>query len=454
MNKPEKSSVPALMEDPPRWVRWLVRYISKSLTDNEIIAKRRAKIERKRQRSGSPHRVEYFHQLDDPYSHLTAQILATFASRYNIELVPHLIHATGGDKQPALEKLERWARKDCGWIAPHYKLSFPQDAGVKPDEHHLRMAGRILAGLSAPQFLAQIDTVSRAMWEGNEEKLQELLVEGVSEEAFHNAMEQGSSRLAKLKHYSGATFYYGGEWYWGVDRLFHLEQRLRDLGACHEPDTEVLVQRPAIDVQGVDASGLRLDFYPSLNSPYTAIIYDRVIALKEECGIEFHHKPVFPMLMRGLPVPPPKAKYILFDTKREANTAGLPFGPMVTPVGSPVKQAYSMMPWAKSIGKDEALLSSLLRHAFCLDVGLHTEKGMRRAVEAAGLDWNQAKEAMKNDEWLPVVQQSHDEMIEGLGLWGVPSFHLSGPDGEPDLAVWGQDRLWLVAAEIRRRAAL
>jgi hypothetical protein len=34
----------------------------------------------------------------------------------------------------------------------------------------------------------------------------------------------------------------------------------------------------------------------------------------------------------------------------------------------------------------------------------------------------------------------------------VPSYRLSGPDGEPDLMVWGQDRLWLVAAEIRRRA--
>jgi len=28
---------------------------------------------------------------------------------------------------------------------------------------------------------------------------------------------------------------------------------------------------------------------------------------------------------------------------------------------------------------------------------------------------------------------------------------LRGPANEPDLCVWGQDRLWLVAAEIRRR---
>jgi 2-hydroxychromene-2-carboxylate isomerase len=44
-------------------------------------------------------------------------------------------------------------------------------------------------------------------------------------------------------------------------------------------------------------------------------------------------------------------------------------------------------------------------------------------------------------------------MVDGLGLWGVPSFRLSGPEGQGDLAVWGQDRLWLVAAEIRRRAS-
>ena len=35
----------------------------------------------------------------------------------------------------------------------------------------------------------------------------------------------------KLGHYLGATFFYAGEWYWGIDRLHHLERRLQDLGA-------------------------------------------------------------------------------------------------------------------------------------------------------------------------------------------------------------------------------
>ena len=67
----------------------------------------------------------------------------------------------------------------------------------------------------------------------------------------------------------------------GVDRLFHLEQRLRDLGACKTPDEPYLVTRPSDDLTGVDASGLDLHFFPSLNSPYTAIIFDRTVTLAQ-----------------------------------------------------------------------------------------------------------------------------------------------------------------------------
>ncbi len=204
---------------------------------------------------------------------------------------------------------------------------------------------------------------------------------------------------------------------------------------------------------GVDASRLRLDFYPSLNSPYTSIVFDRTIALKDACGIEFHHKPVLPMVMRGIPAPGPKARYIVFDTKREADAAGVPFGNLVMPIGTPTRRAYSLLPWAMAQGKDEALMSSLLGHAFALGVGLHTDAGMRRAVEAAGLNWAEAQKVIGSEGWKVMVERNQDEMVDGLGLWGVPSFRLAGPEGQPDLAVWGQDRLWLVAAEIRLRAS-
>lgn len=38
-----------------------------------------------------------------------------------------------------------------------------------------------------------------------------------------------------LGHYLSAMLYYGGEWYWGIDRLHHLETRLQALGLQTDP---------------------------------------------------------------------------------------------------------------------------------------------------------------------------------------------------------------------------
>lgn len=395
-----------MMTDPPAWFRFVSSAIINRMIDPQRQSRRRARAERARIKARNPHLVEYFHQYDDPYSHLAQQVLGKLKDRYDIELVIHQIRASGGKNQPELAKLATWARRDAEMIAPHY-------------------------GLIRPTELADRWDIAPADAELNE----------------------GSARLAKMGHYSGAMFSYGGEWYWGVDRLFYLEKRLRDLGACKEPTLPYICARPEIDVGGVDASHLTLDFYPSLNSPYTAIIYDRTIALARECGIQLNHKPVLPMVMRGVPASRQKGMYINFDTKREAGHLGVDFGPMMFPVGDPTRAIYSLIPWARQQGRDIALLSSALRLAWAEGIGLHRKKGLRAAVERAGLDWDAAQRHIGSDSWKEETARHQLEMTEELGLWGVPSYRLRGPAGEADLSVWGQDRLWLIAAEIRRRAA-
>lgn len=449
MLEPENNPNPSYFVDPPRLLRFLMARRFGRIANTEQIAKRRVAAETKRQAEGQAHVVEYFHQVDDPYSHLMAQVIAQFAARYNIEIVPHLIRASGGRNQPELEKLAAWARRDCGLIAPHYGLGFPEDAGVVPEPAQQEAANRALAKLSADEFVAQLESVSTKLWSGDSfDAGQTTAAEAQAE------LDAGSARLAELDHYSGAMLYYGGEWYWGVDRLFHLEQRLRDLGICKDAGEPYIAPRLAIDVSDVDASGLDLHFFPSLNSPYTAIIFDRTIELSKACNINFHHKPVLPMIMRGVAATPAKGAYIFFDTKREGDFFSVPFGNHVTPIGEPTRQSYSLMPWAKSQDKDIELLSTLLRYAFAEGKALHKKKNIKRAVEEVGLDWAEALKHLGGEEWKPITEKHQDEMVEGMGLWGVPSYRLCGPEGEPDLEVWGQDRLWLVAAEIRRRAAL
>lgn len=454
MLEPEQNPNSVLMVDPPRILRWLMSKIMGRVASTKQISKKRRGFEAQRVLEKRGHEVEYFHQLDDPYSHLMAQVLAQLAERYDINVLPRLIRATGGKHQPESKKLAAWARRDAALIAPHYGLSFPSDAAVIPPFEALQVAARTLANRAPEAFIADVKAISQDLWSGAGD-LKTIADTNLATEAQANiALDEGSARLSELNHYSGASLYYGGEWYWGVDRLFHLEQRLRDLGACRRPNEPYLVPRPEIDLAEVDASHLALHFYPSLNSPYTSIIFDRTVELAKACGIEFHHKPVLPMIMRGVPATKAKGRYIFFDTKREADFFGVPFGHHVTPIGAPTRRAYSLLPWAKSLNKDVALLSALLRLAFSEGKALHHEKNLRLGVEAAGLDWQAAKIHLGSDDWKALVEQYQTEMMEGMGLWGVPSYRLTGPEGAPDLEVWGQDRLWLVAAEIRRRASL
>ena len=59
--------------DPNPLRRWLTSTLISHLLKPQRLLKKRAKSERQRSTSGARHRVEFFYQLDDPYSHLAAQ---------------------------------------------------------------------------------------------------------------------------------------------------------------------------------------------------------------------------------------------------------------------------------------------------------------------------------------------------------------------------------------------
>ncbi|MFT4672842.1 MAG: 2-hydroxychromene-2-carboxylate isomerase [Pseudohongiellaceae bacterium] len=450
MLEPENNPNRALIVDPPRPVRFLMSKKMTKMADGARIAEQRGAFEANRAEKKQAHVVEYFHQFDDPYSHLTAQILAEFASRYHVEIKPHLMHATGGKDQPEALKLAIWARRDAALIAPYFNLEFPENAPKVPNASLVKQAQSLLIKMPADKFVAKLKGLSTQVWQGDKIDMSNNCA---TDQEVTVAVDRGSDRIKELKYYSGASFYYGGEWYWGVDRLFHLEQRLKDLSLAKSNHATFIAPRPEIDVQSLNAKGLTLDFFPSLNSPYTAIIFDKTIAMAKASGVMLNHKPVLPMIMRGVAATQSKADYIFFDTKREADFFNVPFGPVALPIGTPTRQSYSLLPWAKMQGKDIQLLSVLLRFAFAEGVGLHKKKNIRRAVEEVGLDWLDARKHLGSDDWKAITEKNQDEMVEGMGLWGVPSYRLSGPDPEPDLEVWGQDRLWLVAAEMHRRCS-
>ncbi len=443
--------------DPSPLGRWMTSRLMTRLFSPARMDRRRAAAEKQRRKQGAPHRVEYFHQVDDGYSHLAAQVLQPLLARYGIELTCHLVEGPRGKNVAEPELLLQLSRYDASHVAPEYGLEFPAHP-QKPDPTLVQLAAEILAAQEDHDFVARAAAVGRALWSGDETGLRTLAAAHGRATADQCAarIAAGTERRAALKHYSGAMFYYGGEWYWGVDRLYHLEKRLAALGADRQAGQPMIVPRPGIALEGRPDTGTRnagsltLEVFPSLRSPYTAIIFDRAVNLAEDTGVRLSVRPVLPMVMRGVPATREKGMYIFMDAAREAREAGVPYGNFYDPIGDPARRAYSLYPWALAQGKGNALVSSFLRHAFALGVNTNRDRGLRKVVEAAGLDWHEAQAHLGQPGWEDVLEQNRLAMYEA-GLWGVPSFRLLDENGEQLLALWGQDRLWLFAREIQRQ---
>jgi 2-hydroxychromene-2-carboxylate isomerase len=435
--------------------RRLMPYAMATLTSPHTRATRRWLAEGRRRLRREPHRVLYFHQVDDPYSQLAAQALPEFLRRYDVSLAPQLVDAPGDAAAPERALLAAFARRDAADVAPGYGLAFPPRA-VAPRAPSIELAARILAAaVASGDFASCASRVGAALWARDDAGLRLLAAErgAASPEQARAAQAAGAALREQLGHYLGGMFFYAGEWYWGVDRLQHLERRLQKLGALRSGVRSApIAPRPALGAAAAPASRARiaLEFYPSLRSPYSYLAMQPVFELARRYPIDLALRPVLPMVMRGLPVPRVKQLYILLDSKREAEDLGVPFGRVCDPVGRPVERCFSLYRWACARGRGPALLHAFTRAAFAEGIDTGSDSGMRHVVERAGLSWDEARAQPRDEGWREELERNRAQLF-ALGLWGVPSFRILGGPGEPDFCTWGQDRLWRVEAELRER---
>lgn len=332
--------------------------------------------------------VHYFHQADDPYSALAAALLPALRERYRVRIEVHGVAAPEAAAAPDRARLAAWSQRDAARLAAHFGLQ-PAALSVAAD---------------------------------------------------------GTALRQKLGHYLGATFYFEGEWYWGVDRLHYLEARLAAAGLSRH-DNGPLLPPPVLQWQPSPPSAHtpQLHFFCSLRSPYTWLAAARVRQLATHYGAELKLRYVLPMVMRGLPVPLAKRLYILRDTKREAERLGLPFGCIVDPVGAATERGLALLQQAIALGRGPALLESFLQGVFAEGIDGASDRGLARIAARAGLGAAEIKTALADESWRALAEANRQELLED-GLWGVPSFRV---DERP--ALWGQDRLWMVEQDLLAR---
>jgi 2-hydroxychromene-2-carboxylate isomerase len=433
--------------------RWLVSRVLTHWVSEARETRQRRRAEARRVRDGRRHVVEYFHQVDDGYSHLAIQTLQRLADTYDIDLRVHLVPEARDENAPEPDLLKAMARRDAADIAGGYGLAFPETSGL-PAAGLCEIALSVLGAMDARQFAGLGPRVSACLWRGDGAGLAALAEENgrVPASAVAEQLAAGATRRAKLQHYSGAMFWYEGEWYWGVDRLAHLEARLLALGAVRDANAPMVAPRPEVTQSFPDGStGLRLEFYASLRSPYTAIVWEPTLALARTSGVELVVRPVLPMVMRGVPATYAKGFYVWKDARREARVHKVDFGNFYDPVGAPIKQGYSLYMWARSQGRGNDLMGAFLKAAFARGINTDSRSGMRRVVEMAGLDWAEARRHLHDDTWAAELEENRLNLY-AAGLWGVPSYRLLDSAGNEILSVWGQDRLWLVSRRIAEHA--
>ncbi len=432
--------------------------VMRRLADPKLRDQRRVAAEAKRRKSGRAHEVYYFHQPDDPYSHLAAQVLRRFLERYDVRLLPRIVAEATPIAIHERGLWEAWARRECAAIAPFYALRY-QDSGKQPNDALIDLARRILLNVEgAAEFPEIAVSVGTALHSGDAAALKKLAeTHGAEREAKAPARLRRNFKLRhRLGHYLGAMFHYEGEWYWGIDRLHHLEERLDALGARRpqaSPGPCLHLQRRPPPQKVDPKKRVKLEFFPSLRSPYTHLSYDRVADLRKRYPVDLVVRPVLPMMMRGVKADRRKGTYILQDTMREAERLGVPFGNIWDPFGDPVRRAYSLFPWARDQGKGFEYL-----HAYSLAVwsertNAWSEAGLRSIVERAGLSWDAAREHLDSRDWEDEMERNVTHML-AAGSWGVPTLRLPAAGILPEFTVWGQDRIWLVEEEIARRIAI
>lgn len=396
--------------------------------------------------TSAPRRLDFYFEIADPMSYLTAQAVARLTETYHVELAVHVVTPPASDVDPSPVFRTKHAVRDAELVAQYWNVEFP--AHKEADSGMVRDVGSaLIRERPGDEQLRVAIELSAALWTGDKKKLGTLLLKHGTESSGQvlPILNANYAELRKAGHYQGAMVHYNGTWYWGIDRLPYLEAALAsDLGVTAAP---VVTPRPESERGPLKLSDkpLTCELWFSFRSPYSYLALERIEEILAPYGVPLMLKPVAPMVTRGLPVPAVKRMYIVRDAKREADRLGIPFGELCDPLGKGIDHCLAIAHWAAQRGQLMAFARSAMRGiwAEALDVSEYVD--LRQIVERAGLSWDEARSALGAPEAAKVAQ-AHATDLAVYSLWGVPSMRCG------DFIAWGQDRLPLLADRLRRHA--
>ncbi len=198
---------------------------------------------------------------------------------------------------------------------------------------------------------------------------------------------------------------------------------------------------------------LTVDYYVSLNSPWTYLGAARIEAMCARHGATLNIWPVdFGAVFAvsgGLPLPkrsPQRQAYRMMELKRWRDQVGVPL--TLTPKYFPYDELQSV-PWVTALREARGHAAAIkLAHAFLAATWAEernvADLAERRAIATAcGFDAAALEKLAADPKWLAMREADTRAAID-RGVFGAPSFVI----GEE--IFWGQDRLEFVERRLAR----
>jgi 2-hydroxychromene-2-carboxylate isomerase len=409
--------------------------------------------------TSAPRKLDFYFDIADPWSYLAAQAAKRLVDAYGVELAFHVVTPPASDVTPQPELRDKHAVRDAQLMAEYWDLDFPGKKEADPGA--LRDVGTALVReRPAAEQLECALGMAAAMWANDRKQLAKLLGTWGTESHGSVApiLNAKYADLRKAGHYQGAMFQYDGEWYWGIDRLIHLEAalardtarpRVTDPGARHSGAAGevagVVTPRPESErgAKPLSDKDLSCEMWFSFRSPYSYLALEQIEDVLAPYGVPLELKPILPMVNRGAQLPQVKKFYIVRDAKREADRKNIAFGDICDPLGKGIENAIALAYFAATKGRLLELARSVMRGSWAEARDLAEYVDLRYVAERAGLPWNEAKDALTDPEAQKWAKGNAAD-LGVIGLWGVPSFRIG------DFVAWGQDRLPLLTDRLRR----
>lgn len=402
--------------------------------------------------------VEVYLHPKDPYSWLLLQVLPTLEERYHLRCRLYWFDTLQTDMFPEPELLRQYGLRDCHWLANIYSLQRPPELLLERVQWTELSAKLHSIANDHDDILDDIVKKSMALIQRQQSPTETdngtkmTSIAGITGYDIAKLI-QNAQKQEKQGHYAPGTCYFAGEWYWGLDRLYHLEQRLNQLNLNRTQPKIQFKQHLAVPEtqKGLDHTQKKLTLYWSARSPYSYLALLKCDALAKRYRFQLDVKPVMPMMMRNMPVPEAKKMAIFHDTKREAKAAGIDYGYVADPLGHAVIRCYSLLKFARQYNAYMPFLVSFAKAVNAEGILAQTDKGLKIIVERAGLDWSLARQQLLSEEnsnqnwqhqgWYKEVDNNLQEM-QAQGVWGVPSMVFENQ------VVWGQDRIPCILSKL------